>query len=35
MFSISNTNFEEDSLLCVLKQVYIKLKVATFTGKDS
>lgn len=35
MFSISNTNSEEDSLLCVLKQVYIKLKVATFIGKDS
>ena len=35
MFSISNTSFEEDSLLCVLKQVYIKLKVAAFTVKYS
>lgn len=35
MFSISNSSFEEDSLTCIVKQAYIKLKVAAFTLKHS
>lgn len=35
MFSISNTSFDEDSLLSILKQVYIKLKAAASTVKYS
>lgn len=35
MFSISNTNFDEDSLLSTLKEAYIKLKVAASTVEYS